>query len=566
MVQKPTPSKAWTVTESSAPGIDSSDSNVQCTEKPLYLSGKRPDAPLHGNFSCTNRIFLVDQNLYYQGDTLEIWVDLPDSLRTIIFNEGAEPVILVMPPEGEAIVIPIEINATDTRYQLIELHDLDTSSFEPGSYQLALVLIESNSNPNHVDTWYSGFNGFIDTARVKIVPGYDNDEEDTDGDRFIDGDFNQDGFCEILSSFHLRHGKRFFWHKPACQKNLIVPHQKRYVYYQGDTLQLSLKFPHSLKAVIEGEAEAYVLIVPPEGDIIIMPVSVDDVEGLTPFFELANLDTSTLALGEYQIGLVLSKIGHNDPLNVNNWYRGLHGFISKISIKLSPGCDREDLDGDGQLDGDTDGDGFKNEPTQAIPEPEASRTEYVIEAFPNNFPVNLLEQVGKQTVTTAPSEIEVNPVEEVEPTLTITQPPVVEPEPTSTVTQPIAVEPEPIPPVNPQPVNENELVEPVVSEPFASNENQPTESPVGTESLPEPGAREELSTEQPETAEPTLVEEPEEEFEDDEFFEFFDDVEFEDSEEDVEEDVEEDDDESEEDDKLFEPEDEAEDDEDEADD
>ena len=530
-VQKPTPSNTWTATESSAliaqQEVDSLESNVlQCTEKSLILSGKRPHSSLHGNFSCTNRIIFPNQNVYYQGDTMQIWLELPESLKAIL-NEGAEPSILVMPPEGEAIVIPIELNAADTQYQLIELHNLDTSSFAPGSYQLALVVTEPDGDPRNMNAWNDGFKGFAASARVKIWLGYDYDVEDADGDRFIDGDFDRDGFCEILSSFHLRHGNRFFWSKPACEKNLIVPHQKRYVYYQGDTLKLHLKFPSPLKAVLKGEAEAYVLVAPPEGDIIIMPVSIEDAEGLVPFFELTNLDTSNFALGEYQIALVLTEVTSNDPLNINNLYRGWHGFVSKISIKLSPGCDREDLDGDGQIDGDIDGDGFADEPTATQPESEPPTTEYVVESLPNSFPVDLLEQVGNQPVTIAPPIIEpVEPVVEVEPT--VNQPPVVEVEPVPTVNQPV-----------PEPVSENELIEPVVSEPlpeepFAS-ENESVQSSEEDESLPEPVAREELPTEQI-ADEPALVEEPEEEPE--EFVdEFFDDEESEDEEED---DVEED--------------------------
>ncbi|MDM8560307.1 hypothetical protein [Candidatus Parabeggiatoa sp. HSG14] len=358
--------------------VDSSDSNPHCDLKKqdVRWGHYRPfkHDSFSGNPSCTQQLIIPNKCVYYSGDMMGIDLILTEELK-VLAKSKVEGYVLVAPPMGDVITIPVEIDMPKKRHKLIELANLDTSNFAEGNYQLAFVLTNLDSDPVNVNNWYHGLKGLISTARVKIRNGHQYDAEDTDGNGTIDCDLNGDGYCETSSNFHHRHGIRFFFGKPACKKGIIIPHPKKHVYYQGDNIGLYLDFPESLKIVAKGEADAYVLVAPPIGDFFVIPVQINEGEKLHKFFELAHLETSTFVKGDYQIGLVLTNQG-GDPLNVNDWYLDFRGLVSITRIKISAGCDAEDVDGDGKIDGDEDNDGFSDKLIEEKPvEKEPAKTD-----------------------------------------------------------------------------------------------------------------------------------------------------------------------------------------------
>lgn len=310
------------------------------------------------NSSCRDNFIKTDKNVYYQGDSMRIGIDV-EFLRCLktIAKHKFDPYVLVLSPEGDIITIPVQLPKVGNWYKLIELVRIDTSDFVEGNYQIALVLTKSGGNPIFFDDWDNAFQGLISTTRVKIRWGYQYDVEDSDGNGIIDGDFNRDGFCEVYTNFHRRRGSHI-WGKPACKKELIFSNQ--HVYYPGDTISLCLD-PYALKSMFKSGADAYLVITTPTDDIMVMPVPVDEIDGLCPFWELDNLDTSAFAVGNYQIALVLTKSNSDDVLDINNWYQGFRGLVAVTRLKFSTGCDPEDIDGDREIDGDTDNDGISDE-------------------------------------------------------------------------------------------------------------------------------------------------------------------------------------------------------------
>ncbi len=421
---------------------------VETTE---YQCGEQ--VPLFEDYLNRSRqtLMLIKPNrqVYYDEDTLRIDLKFPKTVKETVVEENAETQLLIALPNGKFWKKPVAINSyqSDKWHKFIELNEKGLSNLAAGDYQIALLSTKPGGKHQNVNHWNHGFKGLLSTSRVKISRGFDAD--DVDGDGMIDCDNNSDGYCDDSSTDQRRRGTHFP-KKPGCsQQDLIRPN--RHVYYQGNQMQLRPQFEpdsNNLNAVLEGNAEAYALVVPPDGDIFVIPVPVSADSEQAPFFEQPYLDTSNFAQGEYQIGLVFTKPGSEDALDINNWNNGLSGLASITRIKITTDCDVEDIDGDGKIDDDTDEDGFPDEPVddELVDEPV---DEYPIE--PEPIEPELIEPE------------EVDEPEPIEPELI--EPELIEPEPI----EPELIEPEEVDePIEPEEVDEpilpEEVDEPILPE------------------------------------------------------------------------------------------------------
>lgn len=192
------------------------------------------------------------------------------------------------------------------------------------------------------------------------------------------------------------------------------------IFYTGDPLSISLKFTQGADLISSGEAEAWVVIfsptpeasasddgaddtdtasddsdtnndsgtdstdsgsdqgdstdnsdttddsddVPGSDDVLTdaIVLAVSDVAGEeeSTLFDIDAVDVSALPAGTYQIGLVLTNPG-GDPLNINDWYRGLLGLEHLIGLTVADEALAADSNGDGEVDNDADGDGFSDD-------------------------------------------------------------------------------------------------------------------------------------------------------------------------------------------------------------
>lgn len=134
------------------------------------------------------------------------------------------------------------------------------------------------------------------------------------------------------------------------------------IYYTGDPLEISLRFPRGSDLVTSGEVDASVIIFTPddETDPIVLPVSDEASPSVSKLFEMEAVDISALPAGQYQLGLVLTA-PDGDPLAVTDWHNGLLGLIDIVGIRITDEAQEDDADGDGMVDDDDDGDGFSDD-------------------------------------------------------------------------------------------------------------------------------------------------------------------------------------------------------------
>jgi len=135
----------------------------------------------------------------------------------------------------------------------------------------------------------------------------------------------------------------------------------------------SVKFARGAELVSSGEVAASVVIFSPAStdssaaltvnaltDAVIVPLNVDLSADTFKLYELDAVDISTLPVGTYQLGLILTKPEGN-PLVINDWYRGLLGLVDIVGLTITDKAVEFDQDGDGLVDDDADGDGFSDE-------------------------------------------------------------------------------------------------------------------------------------------------------------------------------------------------------------
>lgn len=174
---------------------------------------------------------------------------------------------------------------------------------------------------------------------------------------------------------------------------LLALSRQKIFFYTGDPMAISLKFDRGAGLVSGGEVDAYVVIFAPvqessdantdsdentsdtTGDItttdtqsalealsdtVVLFVSDQANSKEQKLFEIENVDVSTLPAGTYQLGLILTNPG-GDPLNINDWFRGLLGLIDIVGLTISDEALSIDADGDGEVDNDLDDDGFSDD-------------------------------------------------------------------------------------------------------------------------------------------------------------------------------------------------------------
>jgi hypothetical protein len=467
------------------PNRPAENTEYQCGDKiPLF------EELFSDNLTDTENLIMPDQQVYYPGDALRIDLKIPKVLKKTIVKERTEVYLFAELPNGKHWEKRVDINKyePDRWGKYFELSKREVSYLPKGDYRLALISKKPGRKSVNVKNWSRGFKGLLHTSRVKFSPKKQYDEEDTDSDRMIDCDTTGDGFCDESSTNQRRRGFNFFI-KPGCSKHdFILPNKP--VYSQRDTMmQLRPKFErgsHNLEVVLEGKADAYALVVPPEGELFVIPVPVTDADEQQPFFEQPYLDTSNFAQGDYQIALVLTEAGSDDASDVSNWYGGLSGLVSVKQIKIITDCDAEDEEADdgGKTDDNTDGDDFSDEPAdkdEPVDEPideEADKDEPVDEPTdkdaveePDDTPVT--EQPDDTPVTEQPDD---TPVTEQPDDTPVTEQPDDTPVTTQPDDTPVTTQPDDTP-VTTQPDNT-----PVTTQPDNTPvTTQPDDTPVTTQ-------------------------------------------------------------------------------------
>jgi hypothetical protein len=148
--------------------------------------------------------------------------------------------------------------------------------------------------------------------------------------------------------------------KPGARSGLIK--SNRQMLYAGNTLELEIKLPHSLEGFWSGEADAHVVIEDPSGAFFYGTVNAAALDSQNPNIRL-TIDDPELVLtdGNYQIAIILTTAkeeGYRNPLNLKNWYQGFQGLVAVSRVKVAFEGDTEDLNADGTVDGDENGDGY----------------------------------------------------------------------------------------------------------------------------------------------------------------------------------------------------------------
>ncbi len=149
--------------------------------------------------------------------------------------------------------------------------------------------------------------------------------------------------------------------KKSPIKGLIKPNQ--HVYYQGDTLEIDIKFPRGGGLLSDDTLDVHVVIIGPDEMFywaLVDPVDFENTSG-RKFFFVESINTDDLPAGQYQLGLIATKgldVGVGDPADIQNWFNGLRGLLTVVGVRISDGPIPEDADMDGELDNDDDNDGF----------------------------------------------------------------------------------------------------------------------------------------------------------------------------------------------------------------
>lgn len=131
---------------------------------------------------------------------------------------------------------------------------------------------------------------------------------------------------------------------------------KQHIYYEGDALQVSVKFSRGLELLANETVAAHLVVISQDTSIFSVPVETTIGEVERMFFDLV-VTTETLPVGQYQVALVVT-LPDGDPLNLQDWYNGFRGLLDVEGIYISDEPLPEDADADGECDFDQDGDGF----------------------------------------------------------------------------------------------------------------------------------------------------------------------------------------------------------------
>ncbi len=134
----------------------------------------------------------------------------------------------------------------------------------------------------------------------------------------------------------------------------------QHIYYEGDTIEVSIKFSRGWELLADGTTEAHVVVITPEAELLSFPVDSSIGPSDRKFFTVALESSETLPVGQYQLGLILTA-PDGDPANIVDWRNGFRGLLDMEGVLISDIFLSEDADMDGECDFDVDGDGFCDE-------------------------------------------------------------------------------------------------------------------------------------------------------------------------------------------------------------
>jgi hypothetical protein len=150
-----------------------------------------------GKPNARDGLIITNQHIYYNGDPIYIDIDLPPSLPPF-FEGQAELQILLHMQTGDATDGIATAFPVPSKGRVFE-STVDTTVLPPGIYQFSLVLVKPNGDATQVSDWFGGHGALLSSVRLKISANKDiADGEDIDGDGFLEGDANADGYVDML--------------------------------------------------------------------------------------------------------------------------------------------------------------------------------------------------------------------------------------------------------------------------------------------------------------------------------------------------------------------------------
>lgn len=149
-------------------------------------------------------------------------------------------------------------------------------------------------------------------------------------------------------------------HNNASNGVMARIHANRHIFYQGDPLEISVRFLRGAELITSGEADAYLVIFEPDTFMSAISLNENAGPGNSRLFDVDAVDVEEIPEGVYQMGVVLTVPGGN-PFNLEEWYNGLLGLLTVQGLTVSSTPLDIDEDGDGFVDGDENGNGFVDE-------------------------------------------------------------------------------------------------------------------------------------------------------------------------------------------------------------
>jgi len=134
----------------------------------------------------------------------------------------------------------------------------------------------------------------------------------------------------------------------------------QHIYYEGDTIEVSIKFSRGWELLAEGTVDAHVVVITPAAELLSYPVDPSIGPSDRKFFNIELESSDTLPVGQYQLALTLT-IPDGDPANLVDWHNGFRGLMDMEGLLISAQFLEEDVNMDGECDFDVDGDGFCDE-------------------------------------------------------------------------------------------------------------------------------------------------------------------------------------------------------------
>lgn len=134
----------------------------------------------------------------------------------------------------------------------------------------------------------------------------------------------------------------------------------QHIYYEGDTIEVSIKFSRGWELLAEGTVDAHVVVITPAAELLSFPVDPSTGPSDRKFFNIELDSSDTLPAGQYQLALIVT-IPDGEPVNLADWYNGFRGLMDMEGLLISGQYLSEDSDMDGECDYDYDGDGFCDE-------------------------------------------------------------------------------------------------------------------------------------------------------------------------------------------------------------